>query len=85
MYYKIEFSSTAAKQFDKLRDKKLKERFAAALEYIAGDPLIGKPLQAYLKGSYSYRVGDYRVVYVIFSKDRRMVIQMICHRRDVYR
>lgn len=62
MPYQITFSNTAAKQFQKLLDKKLKERMAAALEFIANEPLIGKPLQAEFKGSYSFRVGDYRIM-----------------------
>jgi mRNA-degrading endonuclease RelE of RelBE toxin-antitoxin system len=85
MSYPIVFSNTAAGQFKKLKDKRLKERMAAALEYIAREPLIGKPLQAEFKGCYSYRAGDYRVIYA-FSKERRQIgILRIDHRREVCR
>ena len=85
MSYPIVFSNTAAAQFKKLKDKRLEERMATALEYIAREPLIGKPLQAEFKGCYSYRVGDYRVIYD-FSKEKRQIgILRIDHRREVYR
>jgi len=83
MSYPITFSNTASKQFQKLLDKKLKERIASALEFIAKEPLIGKPLQAEFKGSYSFRVGDYRTIYA-FSKDKKEIgIIRIEHRRQL--
>ncbi len=85
MSYPIKFSDPAAKQFQKLRDKKLKERVASALEYIAGEPLMGKPLQAEFKGCYAYRIGDYRVVYVFHKEQKYIGIIRIEHRREVYR
>ena len=85
MSFPIVFSHSAAVQFKKIKDKKLKERIASALEYIAAEPLVGKPLQAEFKGCYSYRVGDYRVIYS-FSRDKKLVgIIRIDHRREVYR
>lgn len=85
MSHPIIFSNTASEQFKKLKDKKLKERIASALEYIAKEPFRGKPLQAELKGCYSYRVGDYRVIYT-FSKEKKYVgIIRLSHRREVYR
>ena len=85
MIYPIRFSNIASAQFQKLKDKKLKERIAAALEYIATDPLIGKPLQAEFKGCYSYRIGDYRVIYTFSRSEKYLDIIRIDHRREVYR
>jgi addiction module RelE/StbE family toxin len=85
MAYSSRFSNAASKQFYKLKDKKLKERVALALEYIAGEPLIGKPLQAEFKGCYSYRLGDYRVIYVFLKEKKYICILRIDHRREVYR
>lgn len=85
MSYLIRFSNTASRQFQKLKDKKLKERIATALEYIATSPFIGKPLQAEFKGCYSYRIGDYRVIYTFFKKKKYIDIIRIDHRREVYR
>lgn len=85
MSHLIRFSDTAAKQFQRFSDKKLKERVASALEFIAKEPFTGKPLQAEFKGCFSYRVGDYRIIYA-FSKDKKDIgIIRIDHRRQVYR
>lgn len=85
MSYRLRFTNTAASQFQKFKDKKLKERIASALEFIAGDPLIGKPLQAEFKGFYSYRIGDYRIIYSFSKTDKHLDILKIDHRREVYR
>ena len=42
----------------------------------------GKPLMGNLRGYWSLRVGDYRVVYRIESKEVRVI--QIAHRRDAY-
>ncbi|MDP2940216.1 MAG: type II toxin-antitoxin system RelE/ParE family toxin [Candidatus Omnitrophota bacterium] len=85
MSYLIKFSNTASKQFQKLQDTKLKERVVTALEYIAKEPLIGKPLQAEFKGCYSYRIGDYRLAYTFYKEQKYIGIIRIEHRREVYR
>ena len=46
------------------------------------DPLLGKPLKGELADSYSYHVGDWRVIY---SFDKTFVtFEVIRHRREVY-
>ncbi|MDO8662677.1 MAG: type II toxin-antitoxin system RelE/ParE family toxin [Candidatus Omnitrophota bacterium] len=85
MSYPIRFSNTASGQFQKLKDKKLKGRITSTLEYIASEPLMGKPLQAEFKGCYSYRVSDYRVIYAFSKAEKSIGIIRIDHRREVYR
>ncbi len=61
----------------------LKDRLKRAILDIAQDPLLGKPLKGELKGSYSYRVGDWRVIY---SFDKEFVyLEIIRHQREGYR
>ena len=61
----------------------LKDRLRAAVLALADDPLSGKSLRGDLKGHYSHRVGDWRVIYAF---DRESVyIESIRHRRDAYR
>jgi mRNA interferase RelE/StbE len=82
--YTIIISPRAKRQIDGL-DTAVKTRLAAALEVLAGDPFIGKALKADLKGLYSYRFGDYRVIYNIIR--HRLIIQVlkVMHRREAYR
>jgi len=85
MAYPITFSNTASKQFQKIKDKTFKEKIALALEYISKEPFIGKPLQAEFKGCYSYRIGDYRVIYTFHREKKYIGIIRIDHRKQAYR
>ena len=46
---------------------------------------FGKPLQYSWIGHRRMRVGDYRIVYKIDIKNRRVIVVLIKHRKDVYR
>ena len=63
---------------------------ASAVEFIygplAGNPSqVGRPLRFELEGRHSAHRGDYRVVYRIDHRRRRVFILAIGHRADVYR
>lgn len=85
MAYTVRFTNTASVQFKKLKDKKFKERVACALEFVAQEPLSGKPLQAEFKSCYSYRIGDYRIIYTFSKVEKYLSVIRIDHRREVYR
>lgn len=70
---------------------RLPEKVAtAAIEFIYG-PLaaqprrVGRALRFELEGHYSARRGDHRILYRIDEDARRVVIEVIEHRADVYR
>jgi mRNA interferase RelE/StbE len=71
--------------------RKLPEKVATApIEFIYG-PLasnpgrVGRPLRFELEGRHSAHRGDYRVVYHIDERRRRVEVLAIDHRSDVYR
>jgi mRNA interferase RelE/StbE len=71
--------------------RRLPEKVAtAAIELIYG-PLasnpgrVGRPLRFELEGRHSAHRGDYRVVYRIDDRRRRVEVLAIDHRADVYR
>lgn len=87
MTYRVELTTAAKKA---LTDVLPQAVAVACWEFIRGplaeDPRrVGKPLRDQLKGSYSARRGEFRVIYQIF--DHRVVVRVIhiAHRRDVYR
>mgnify|MGYP001395688602 CR=1 FL=1 len=82
--YTVEVTVKAKKQIRKLLPI-TKFRIAHALEDLASDPYRGKILKANLKGLYSYRIGDYRIIYQIFKNKLIIQIIKVMHRRDVYR
>jgi len=82
--YHILITSKAKKQIDRL-PQKIKEKIGSAILEIASNPLIGKALKAQLKGLYSFRAGNYRIVYEIDNKKICIFILKVMHRREVYR
>ncbi len=78
----LQFSSSAQKFITGLHPP-LQARIENALLEIAANPRAGKPLKGDLKGNYSYRIGDWRIVYSI---ERSFVyVKDIRHRREAYR
>ena len=82
--YTIETTQKVKKQIGKLTPL-TKFRIANSLENLASDPYKGKMLKAQLKGLYSYRIGDYRIIYRIIKNQLIIQVIKVMHRRDVYR
>lgn len=85
--YRVELSNLAAKELERIytADNKIYYRLIAVIESLTGDPYQGKKLKGKLKGDYSVRVGDYRVVYSIHRAKLIIRVIDIGHRREVYR
>jgi mRNA interferase RelE/StbE len=70
---------------------RLPEKVAtAAVEFLYGSLAanprrVGKPLRLGLGGLHSARRGDYRVIYRIDDRRRRVDVVAIEHRSDIYR
>ena len=61
-------------------------RIVAAVAALSGEPLPHGPQK--LAGSertYRIRVGDYRVIYEVFSDSHIVEVQRVRHRKDAYR
>ena len=71
--------------------RRLPEKVAtAAVEFIYGSlasnpSRVGRPLRFELEGMHSAHRGDYRVVYRIDGRRRRVEVLAIDHRADIYR
>ena len=82
MDYKLQISR---KTFEVLKkfDISKKEEIVRAFDKILKNPFNYKPLKYELKGSYTARIGKYRI---IFSVENDIVfIEVIEHRKKVYR
>jgi mRNA interferase RelE/StbE len=84
--YKIILSKGTEKFLANLysRDKKMLSRFYDSFEKISEEPYRANPLVGNLKGYYSYRVGDYRIIFEIEKKQLLVFIEKIEHRKSVY-
>ena len=83
--YSIVIAPKAVKQITSLPER-IKSKIGETIyNVIATDPFIGKPLKAGLKGLYSYRMGDYRIIYSILRSKLIIQIIKVMHRREAYR
>ena len=82
--YKLAYTDEAKKRIGKLGPE-IKRRIKAAVERLAANPHIGKHLTHELSEYWSYRAGDYRILYRVFEKQILVVIVTVGHRKDVYK
>ncbi|HEY6065877.1 MAG TPA: type II toxin-antitoxin system RelE/ParE family toxin, partial [Thermoanaerobaculia bacterium] len=60
------------------------ERVRHGIERFAESPRLGKRLAGELAPFWSYRVGDYRIVYEIRDDELIILVVMLGHRREIY-
>ncbi len=67
------------------REPALYQRAAEALDDLERDPFQGKRLKGKLAGRYSYRIGSYRIIYLVKRRKLIVLVIDIGHRRDIYK
>jgi len=83
--YEIVFSPLAERQFRRFQPF-TQRRLRPQIDALASDPRPDGTVK--VKGEpdlYRIRVGDYRVVYYVWDKDRVVFVAKIRHRREIYR
>jgi mRNA interferase RelE/StbE len=83
--YRLEFTAEARRQIHALPSQKIREQIEAAVLRLAGHPDLGKRLQGELHEFWSYRSGNYRIIYQIFRSELRILIIALGARRDIYK
>jgi len=80
----VEWTKAAANDLEKL-DKNIATRIVKKITWLGKnfDTITPETLEGKFKGTYKYRVGDYRIIYTI--ERRTIVIQFIGHRREIYK
>lgn len=81
--YQIKITAQAKKELKKIKNNYY-EGINFAFEEIRENPFLGKPLLRELFGKYSYRVGPYRIIYIIDKKDKLIKVLTAGHRSSVY-
>ena len=75
-----------AKYFKKLKDKKLKDKFAEAIKKIKENPEIGDMKKSDLAGIYGYDIFynkiNYELAYTIKIEDKKIVIVLLAGTRE---
>lgn len=83
MKYRVLYTEEAALRIRKL-DGSIKERIRKAIARIAEHPELGKHLTGLLNDRWSYRVGDWRILYKVKKAEILILILTIGHRSEVY-
>lgn len=81
--YRVKFTKTALQDFKKL-DKRYQKAVGKAIDRLAENPQIGKPLKGKLKGFWKLRFSRYRIIYQIVEKRLFVIIFEMKHRKEVY-
>ena len=88
MAWKVEYAQSVQKSVAKL-DPAIRSRIREYIENrlaLLDDPRqIGDALTGPLRGSWRYRVGDYRIICRILDDRLVVLVIQIGHRSDVYR
>lgn len=82
--YLVVISPKARKRIKEM-SKRHQEVIGEIVKELQEDPLLmGKPLSCNLTGKFSYKVGVYRIIYIINEKDGIVNILSAGHRATVY-
>lgn len=80
----IVYTAPAAKEIKKL-DPVVQKKLKKALEKLRTDPLgLSRKLESFELGEYRYRFGNYRIIFDLDTKNKRIVVLKVGHRREVY-
>ncbi|MBC8527799.1 MAG: type II toxin-antitoxin system RelE/ParE family toxin [Candidatus Cloacimonetes bacterium] len=84
MAYKIEYKASVAKDLKKIDKTQINKLLDKIDNDLANNPGKDKELTGEFKGLYSYRVGNYRVIYTILESKETVLILRIGHKKEVY-
>jgi len=81
MSYRLETTRRFEKGFRKLASD-LKRRVDKEVRLLETQPYSGKRLRGEFEGTFSLRLGDYRVIYWVDEFAKRIILLTVAHRRE---
>jgi mRNA interferase RelE/StbE len=82
--FEIKFKNSILKDIEYFPKETL-SRIKTEIETLKNDSLREKLLKGQFKGFRRVRIGDYRIVYCIFEKEKFVLITRIAHRKEIYK
>jgi len=82
--YKSIFTRSFTREFDKL-PRDVKERILEALKKVAEFPYAGIKLRGKLEGLWRWKLGKYRIIYLMDEKEKAIVFLDVGLRKAIYR
>jgi len=83
MKYTIFASKRFIKEFNKL-PANLQRKIKNEIKILEDKPFAGISLQGTLSGKLKLRIGNYRIIYIVNTKEKRVYLLAIGHRKKVY-
>ncbi len=84
-FYRVEFTTAAAKEIRKL-DRAIRRRILAAIAELEKTPRpVGCKKLVGESDAWRIRAGDYRVLYEVIDNVLLVVVVRVGHRREVYK
>lgn len=83
--YKLNFKKSVKKDLKRIGEKESIRILEAIKEKLLPDPREGKQLKGFSGDLWSFRVGDYRVLYNFKDDELIVFVIRISHRREVYK
>ena len=85
--FKVKLDTRAAKDLRKLCQKvpTIIPPLTKVIDSLSLNPYKGKTLKGNKKGCYSYRIGNYRIIYEIYHMEKVVHIIRIGDRKEIYR
>jgi len=85
MAYRLCFKKSVAKDLKKIGRENSRRILLAIREKLLPNPRAGKPLKGKDGVLWSFRVGDFRIIYTFSDKDLIVLVVRAGHRREIYR
>ncbi|MBI2251383.1 MAG: type II toxin-antitoxin system RelE/ParE family toxin [Armatimonadetes bacterium] len=86
MNYKALWHEDALRDLKNIGRKEAQEIIKKVKTYLLKEPLkLGKLLKGHLRGFYRYRIGKYRVIYLIKEKELLIVVLKVAKRDKIYK
>ena len=84
--YKVEFLPEAIKDLEKL-DKIISQRIINKIHWLGNnfENITPEILSGELRGMFKLRIGDWRIIYTLNRKLKVITINMIGHRKEIYK
>jgi len=83
--YKLYFKRSVKRDLKKIGESESLRILKAIMEKLLPNPRKGKPLKGKDGTLWSFRVGDYRVLYNFNDKELIVLIIRISHRKQIYK
>lgn len=84
MAFNIRYKNSVHRDLKKIDKSICRKLIDTIEEELSRNPTAGKRLTGNFQGLYSYRTGDYRVIYTVIPNHALLILR-IAHRKDAYK